>query len=579
MESKLLLDLLGLTAAMRINLSCDVMEKTAHRMGRSVLLNAIAALLLCSTATSEAAGGAGIITQPVNQAVQLGGTATFSVTANGQGLVYMWFCNGSPIPAENGSSLRITNVRPENAGLYYAQIIDQNGHVAAQTDLVRLTIPSSDLAIIAQPENQKVLLGTEAAFFVVAASSQPLSYLWLRNGVAIPEAKEARLAIPGTLEVNAGTYVVRVSTPTGAVLSDPADLIYSIQPSINILTPPFSQGVLRNGSVRFEVVATGPGALTYTWRHNATKISSGPSPFINLANVQPADAGEYWVTVQGGDGTAANAMASLVVHWLEMEPIADVSVKQGTSSLPVPIKLRGDAASLASASLSAASSNPGLLSAEDILFGGSDAQRFMIILAKPNSSGIARVRVTATDRGQSASTELIVSVVGPNTPPTIVNLPAAHEAVLGQLITIPFQVADKETDSSALQVEARLIGGSSGLVQVVGSQADRLLIVKAEPTIAGTVSCLVTVRDAAGAATERIVSLTIAGPSLQISQDGPELVIAYPDSAPSAVVEYRYGLAKAEAWRSISYVPASVGGMKVIRIPAPLNSTFFRLRF
>jgi hypothetical protein len=67
---------------------------------------------------------ANITTQPVDQSVGLGANAAFSVTATGSGLVYSWFFNGSPLPGQNSSTLRLTDVKPENVGLYFAQLLD-----------------------------------------------------------------------------------------------------------------------------------------------------------------------------------------------------------------------------------------------------------------------------------------------------------------------------------------------------------------------------------------------------------------------------------------------------------------------
>ena len=55
-----------------------------------------------------------IITQPVNQTVTVGQTATFSVTATGTGpLTYQWYVNGVPI---NGATSSIYTTPPTTLG-------------------------------------------------------------------------------------------------------------------------------------------------------------------------------------------------------------------------------------------------------------------------------------------------------------------------------------------------------------------------------------------------------------------------------------------------------------------------------
>src|SRR5262245_57743516 len=78
-----------------------------------------AAWLLALSVFSAAA--VTITTQPTDQVVQLGDTATFSVNATDSGLVYIWFFNGAALSGQNASTLRLTNVKPQNVGVYYAQ--------------------------------------------------------------------------------------------------------------------------------------------------------------------------------------------------------------------------------------------------------------------------------------------------------------------------------------------------------------------------------------------------------------------------------------------------------------------------
>ena len=68
-------------------------------------------------------------------------------------------------------------------------------------------------------------------------------------------------------------------------------------PEIVIVTPPLSQKVNIGADVTFTVIATGPGSLTYSWRHGKNQIQDANGPTLTLTNVQIADAGEYVVTI------------------------------------------------------------------------------------------------------------------------------------------------------------------------------------------------------------------------------------------------------------------------------------------
>src|SRR5205807_2012333 len=61
--------------------------------------------------------GPAIVSQPANQTVNVGGSATFTVGASGSPpLSYQWLHQGTNLPAATTSSLTITNVQSSDAG-------------------------------------------------------------------------------------------------------------------------------------------------------------------------------------------------------------------------------------------------------------------------------------------------------------------------------------------------------------------------------------------------------------------------------------------------------------------------------
>jgi hypothetical protein len=91
--------------------------------------------------------------------------------------------------------------------------------------------------------------------------------------------------------------------------------IESFQPRApSIVWPPVSQTVLRGGSVRFSVSASGSAPLSYQWFLNATNpIPHGTNVTLSLTNVQLSEAGNYSVTVSNPLGAAASSLAVLTV--------------------------------------------------------------------------------------------------------------------------------------------------------------------------------------------------------------------------------------------------------------------------
>jgi uncharacterized repeat protein (TIGR01451 family) len=69
-----------------------------------------------------------IITQPVSQAVTVGGTANFNVTASGMPpLSYQWRFNGTNIVGATDTTLTLTNVQPAQAGSYTVLVTNAHG--------------------------------------------------------------------------------------------------------------------------------------------------------------------------------------------------------------------------------------------------------------------------------------------------------------------------------------------------------------------------------------------------------------------------------------------------------------------
>ncbi len=97
-----------------------------------------------------AAGGSGkcegitITTQPQNQNVSVGGTAYFSVVANGFGtLGYQWQFNNGNIAGATGTALTLTNVQPGNAGNYSVVVSNFAGAMTSAIAVLTINVTSA----------------------------------------------------------------------------------------------------------------------------------------------------------------------------------------------------------------------------------------------------------------------------------------------------------------------------------------------------------------------------------------------------------------------------------------------------
>ncbi|MBI5775545.1 MAG: immunoglobulin domain-containing protein, partial [Verrucomicrobia bacterium] len=93
-----------------------------------------------------------------------------------------------------------------------------------------------------------------------------------------------------------------------------------------IVTSPPSVTVATGANVTFSVYATGSGGLGYQWQKNGTNLADGgnlsgaTTGVLNLANVQPGDAGSYAVVVTNSGGSVTSAAATLIVTGANTAP-------------------------------------------------------------------------------------------------------------------------------------------------------------------------------------------------------------------------------------------------------------------
>jgi uncharacterized repeat protein (TIGR03803 family) len=111
------------------------MKTTNSKQYASVSLTrlSLVAIGLFLAATSSAVAQPVITTQPVNQFVNVSGSATFSVGVSGTGpFGYQWLSNGIPMNGRNSSSLPLSNLQPPSSGWYSVIITNASGSVTSQ---------------------------------------------------------------------------------------------------------------------------------------------------------------------------------------------------------------------------------------------------------------------------------------------------------------------------------------------------------------------------------------------------------------------------------------------------------------
>jgi hypothetical protein len=181
----------------------------------------------CGSVTSELATltvriPATILQQPASLIVTQGQNAMFTVAAVGEDpLGYQWRFNGTAISGATGTSHTVLSAPSVAAGNYDVIVSGAYGSETSQVAVLTVLSPPN---ILAQPQSQAVLGGSNVTFTVVAGGTAPFSYQWRLNGAALAGATNSSLALANVQLGQAGAYSVTVTNLAGLITSDPATL-------------------------------------------------------------------------------------------------------------------------------------------------------------------------------------------------------------------------------------------------------------------------------------------------------------------------------------------------------------------
>jgi len=300
-------------------------------------------------------GGPPVIrTQPTNQTVVVGDTATFSAGAGGSPpLSYQWFLNQTNLLAgQTNASLILTNVQLADSGSEFSCLVTNlYGSALSSNALLKVveTVPN-DLcsgAIVIPGSTYTNTQSTTAA----TSSGDPVpdcipgfgNGVWYQftapsNGVIIVDTfgsdfDTGLAAYTGscgsltevacnddtggvtsqiTLPVTAGVAYYFLAGGYSAYTGNLVIHLAFLAPPL-IITQPANQTMVVGGTANFSVTAIGTPPLSYQWNFNGTNLAGATNPTLTLTNVQLNQAGNYTVLVTNLYGSALGSNAMLTV--------------------------------------------------------------------------------------------------------------------------------------------------------------------------------------------------------------------------------------------------------------------------
>ena len=262
----------------------------------------------------------------------------------------------------------------------------------------------------------------------------------------------------------------------------------------------FTVGDAENSAASLTVSATS-GNTALVPNGNIVLAGSGANRTVKVTP-STGQSGNALITVTVSDGVnVASTSFTLTVQPAApntaptISGIANqtVSMNKATAALPFTV---GDAeSSAASLTVSATSSNTGLVPNGNIVLSGSGASRTVKVTPATSQSGSALITVSVNDGTITTSTSFTLTVQVPvNTAPTISAIANQSISVNKATAAISFTVGDAESSAASLAVSAA--SSNAGFVPnanilLGGSGANRT--VKVTPTTSQTGSALITV--------------------------------------------------------------------------------------
>jgi hypothetical protein len=279
------------------------------------------------TPGSDAVGGVEpvITAQPQSRSVVLGSNAFFSVTVTGTPpFQYVWRFNGANLPGETNSTLLVTAVQSNQAGLYSVNVFNGAGFVTS-SNATLVTI--NPVRFTVNPASTNVSSGSNVTLSATAVGNGSIRFQWRFEGTNIAGATNSTYTITSIGGEQSGNYSVLAIDDVSAAISSNAFVFVLIKPGIMVAPLPIT--TLQGRTAIFSCIATGGAPLFYRWISNNSAFVVTTEPFLVLTNVQPRTPPTLFrvvVTNIAGTTTAINStnVTLLVLADNDRDGMADI---------------------------------------------------------------------------------------------------------------------------------------------------------------------------------------------------------------------------------------------------------------
>jgi hypothetical protein len=244
-----------------------------------------------------------IISQPGNQTVTAGQTATFSVTATGTGpLTYQWYVNGVPITGATSSTYTTPPTTPGQTGSVFTVVVSNSvGSVTSTGAMLTVTVIPPVAGLVPSsatpPYNSPVMLiptfsgGTAVIGSTGVGSSDITASATIGSSYPTPALTSAK------------TYTLTVTSPQGTVVSTTC----VVTPTPVKITPvvPANQ-TTAPGQLTFTATASGGLTNGLTW-------TASTGTFSGNVWTSPMVPGTYTITATSVDEPSVSVSTTATI--------------------------------------------------------------------------------------------------------------------------------------------------------------------------------------------------------------------------------------------------------------------------
>lgn len=362
---------------------------------------------------------------PAGITVNTGQAISLSPSINGTlPITYQWKQDGVVLVNGTSANYSKSSATTADSGQYTLTATNSVGTVTSTP--VSVTVNPAVAPIISNlPLSLTTIYGGSISFTPTVAGTQPMTYQWKRDGVALSGATGSWYSHSSATSADSGLYTLTATNSVGTVTS--ASVAVTVYAAIAPVINGQSSNVTVNYGTSLSLSASISGTLpmAYQWKKDGVNVASGPSSSYFKSDVTTADAGQYTLTVTNAAGTVTSAVITVTVN----TPVAPV-----ISNLPSSLNVSyGESFSF----------SPAISGTQPMTY---QWKKDGVNVANGTSSYYSKSNVTTVDAGQytlsvtnsvgTVTSAPIAVTINPAVAPVVTNMPPSRTVNYGGYLSI-----------------------------------------------------------------------------------------------------------------------------------------------